>query len=49
MYATHHTNVVKKKFYLGDFNSSATSLKKILSPRSYQKLPLVFQHVQFES
>lgn len=33
----------KKKLYLGDFNSSATSLKKkeILSARSQQKLPLV--------
>lgn len=44
LYIPNCPNVIKKKkLYLGDFNSSATSLKKkeILSARSQQKLPLV--------
>lgn len=47
LYIPNCPNVIKKKkkLYLGDFNSSATSLKKkeILSARSQQKLPLVIK------
>lgn len=41
-YSVTPTPKKKKKNYLGDFNSPATSLRKkeILSARSHQKLPL---------